>query len=111
MADYRRERQSYESRSGGDDRGRPRLRWEDCVLKERCEEGRRGGRLEEEDRRQRRALLADEAVKKLQAAPHGSPLTKGKRGRERCVPSPSKRSMSTKQGDICSGLSYLLRFT
>ena len=34
--------------------GRPRLRWKDCVLKERCEEDRRGGRLEEEDRRQRR---------------------------------------------------------
>ena len=29
MTDYRRERQSYESRAGGDDRGRPRLRWED----------------------------------------------------------------------------------
>ena len=28
-------------------RGRPRLRWEDCF--ERCEEGRRGGRPEEED--------------------------------------------------------------
>ena len=33
-------------------RGRPSLRWEDC--EERCEEGRRGGRLEEEDKRQRR---------------------------------------------------------
>ena len=33
-------------------RGRPRLRWEDCI--KRCEEGRRGGRLEEEDRRERR---------------------------------------------------------
>ena len=27
-------------------RGKPRLRWEDCV--KRCEEGMRGGRLEEE---------------------------------------------------------------
>ena len=33
-------------------RGRPRLRWEDCV--KRCEEGGRGGRLEEEDKKQRR---------------------------------------------------------
>ena len=33
-------------------RGRPRLRWEVCVKRE-CEEDRRGGRLEEEDRRQR----------------------------------------------------------
>ena len=33
-------------------RGRPRLRREDCI--KRCEEGRRGWRLEEEDKRQRR---------------------------------------------------------
>ena len=32
-------------------RGRPMLRWEDC---ERCEEGRRRRRLEEEYKRQRR---------------------------------------------------------
>ena len=50
-------------------RGKPSLRWEDCV--KRCEEGRRGGRLEEEDKRQRRVdKLSDEAVKKLRAAPH-----------------------------------------
>ena len=34
-----------------------------------CEEGRRGGRLEEEDRGGWKRL-SDEAVKKLQAAPH-----------------------------------------
>ena len=39
MKDYRRERQSYLSRAGGD---------------EGCEDDRRGGRVEEEDRRQRR---------------------------------------------------------
>ena len=48
MTDYRRERQSYESRAGGR-QGRPRLIFED-----RCEEDMRGGRLEEEDRMQRR---------------------------------------------------------
>ena len=48
----------------------PRLRWEDGI-KEGCEEGRRGRKLEEEDRRQRRGeKLSDEAVKKLRAAPH-----------------------------------------
>ena len=48
-------------------RGRPGVRWEDCV--KRYAEGRRGRRLEEEDRRQRRVELSDEAVKKLRAAP------------------------------------------
>ena len=46
MTDFRRERQSYESRAGGDEMG--------GLCKARCEEGRRGGGLEEEDRRQRR---------------------------------------------------------
>ena len=37
----------------------------------RCEEDKRGGRLEEEDTRQRRVeRLSDEAVTKLQSAPH-----------------------------------------
>ena len=43
----------------------------------KCEEGSRGGRLEEEDRggwkmlaNEAVKMLADEAVKKLQAAPH-----------------------------------------
>ena len=44
------------------------------LCKERCEEGRRGGRLEEEDMRQTHRggwkRLADEAVKQLEAAPH-----------------------------------------
>ena len=42
---------------------RPMLRWEAC--KERCEEGRRGGRLEEEEKRRREEKLSDEAVEKL----------------------------------------------
>ena len=44
-------------------RWRPMLRWEAC--KERCEEGRRGGRLEEEEKRRREEKLSDEAVEKL----------------------------------------------
>ena len=65
-------RAAYLREQGRRRRGRPRLRWEDCV--ERCEEGRREGRLEEEDKRLRRVektmSLLYEAVKKLRAAPH-----------------------------------------
>ena len=46
MTDYRRERQSYERREAKAEMG--------GLCKERCEEGRRGGRLEEEDTRQSR---------------------------------------------------------
>ena len=52
MKDYRRERQSYVSRAGGDEGGQ--YTEMGGLYKERCEEDRRGGRLEEEDRRQRR---------------------------------------------------------
>ena len=53
LADDRLPKRAAELREQGRRRGgRPRLRWEDCV--ERCEEGRRGGRLEEEDTRQSR---------------------------------------------------------
>ena len=51
MTDYRRERQSYVSRAGGDEGG---LGCDGRTLINRCEEGRRGGRPEEEDKRQRR---------------------------------------------------------
>ena len=53
MTDYRRERQSYESRAGADEGGQG-LDGRTVTVKtlERCEEGRRGGRVEEEDRRQ-----------------------------------------------------------
>ena len=51
MTDYRRERQSYVSRAGGDEGGLGR---DERTLINRCEEGRRGGRPEEEDKRQRR---------------------------------------------------------
>ena len=62
---------------------RPMLRWEAC--KERCEEGRRGGRLEEEEKRRREEKLSDEAVEKLGGGGGctSNTLTKGKIGRER----------------------------
>ena len=63
-------------------RWRPMLRWEAC--KERCEEGRRGGRLEEEEKRREGGKLSDEAVEKLGGGGSTSnTLTKGKIGRER----------------------------
>ena len=54
MADDRLPKRAAQLREQGRRRrGRPRLRWEDCVslCYERSEEGRRGGRLEEEDNR------------------------------------------------------------
>ena len=65
-------------------RWRPMLRWEAC--KERCEEGWRGGRLEEEEKSRRGEKLSDEAVEKLGGGGGGSTsntLTKGQIGRER----------------------------
>ena len=57
-------------------RWRPMLRWEAC--KERCEEGRRGGRLEEEEKRRREEKLSDEAVEKLGGGQHLKHHDKGK---------------------------------
>ena len=60
------------------------LRWEAC--KERCEEGRIGGRLEEEEKRRREEKLSDEAGWRSWGGGGGSTsntLTKGKIGRER----------------------------
>ena len=59
-------------------RWRPMLRWEAC--KERCDEGRRRGRLEEEEKRRREEKLSDEAVEKLGGGQHLKTLTKGKIG-------------------------------
>ena len=49
---------------------------------ERCLKGRRGGRLEEEDMRQKRVEQIIRCVGE-EVAGNTSPLTKGKRGRER----------------------------
>ena len=57
------------------------LRWE--ASKERCEEGRRGGRLEEEEKRRREEKLSDEAVEKWGGGSTSNTLTKEKIGRER----------------------------
>ena len=59
------------------------LRWEAC--KERCEEGRRGGRLEEEEKRRREEKLSDEAGWRSWGGggSTSNTLTKGKIGRER----------------------------
>ena len=54
-------------------RCRPMLIWEAC--KERCEEGRRGGRLEEEEKRRREEKLSDEAVEKLGRGGGAAPQT------------------------------------
>ena len=55
------------------------------LCKERCEEGRRGGRLEEEDTRQSR-VEKNSKWGSEKVAGITSPLTKGKRGRERSSP-------------------------
>ena len=71
MTDYRRERQSL-LRDQGRRRGRPRLRWEDCVKRDFSDIR----KAEEEDWKKKTGdrggwkRLSDEAVKKLQAAPH-----------------------------------------
>ena len=63
-------------------RWRPMLRWEAC--KERCEEGRRGGRVEEEEKRRREEKLSDVAVEKLGGGgQHLKHPDKWKIGRER----------------------------
>ena len=56
-------------------RWRPMLRWEAC--KERCEEGWRGGRLEEEEETEG-GKLSDEAVEKLGGGQHLKHPDKGK---------------------------------
>ena len=68
MTDYRRERQSYVSRAGGDER--PRLRWEDCVKRDVKKTGEEGDWKKKTGDRGGWRRIADEAVKKLQAAPH-----------------------------------------
>ena len=68
MTDYRRERQSYVSRPDGD--GGTRLRWEDCVKRDVKKAGEEGDWKKKTRYRGGCNILADEAVKRLQAAPH-----------------------------------------
>ena len=76
MPDYRRKRQSYVSRAGGYQGGQLNAEV-GGLCKERCEEDRRGGRLEEEDKRQRRLEKTNRRGGE-KVAGSISPLTKGK---------------------------------
>ena len=75
MTDYRREAELREE--GRMRRGRPRLRWEDCVKRDVRKAG------EEEDWKKKTRdrggwkRLSDEAVKKLQAAPPALDISTG----------------------------------
>ena len=83
MADDRLPKRAAELREQGRGRrGRPRLRWEDCVKRDVRKA------VEEEDWKKKTRdrggwkRLSDKVVKKLRAAPFLTP-NKGKRGRER----------------------------
>ena len=65
MTDYRKERQSYARRR----RGRPMLRWEDCVKREVKKAGEEEYWKKKTRDRGGWKRLSDEAVKKLRAAP------------------------------------------
>ena len=67
--------------SGQEEMREAMLRSEDCVKRDVMKAGEEGDWKKKTGDRGGWKRLADEAVKKLQAAPH--PLTKGKRGRER----------------------------
>ena len=70
MTDYRRERQSYESRAGGDEGG------QGCVKRDVNKAGEGGDWKKKTGDREGWKRLADEEVKKV--AGSTSPLTKGK---------------------------------
>ena len=61
-------------------RGRPRLRWEDCIKRDVKKTGEEGDWKNKTGDRGGWKRPADEAVKKLQAAPH--PLIKRKKRKE-----------------------------
>ena len=84
MANERLPKRAAELREQGRRRrGRPRLRWDDCVKRDVKETGEEGDWKKKTGDRGGWRRIADEAVKKLQAAPQ--PLIKGKRGRKREV--------------------------
>ena len=74
MADDRLPKRSVELRDQGRRRlrrrGRPRLRWEDCVKRDLKKAGEEGDWKKKTQDRVGWKRIADEAVKKLQAGPH-----------------------------------------
>ena len=71
MADDRLPKRAAELREQGRRRrGRPRLRWEDCVRRDVKKAGEEGDWKKKTQDRVGWKRLADEAVKKLQASPH-----------------------------------------
>ena len=82
MADDRLPKRAADLREQGRvRRGRPRLRWEDCVKRDVKKAGEEGEWNKKTGDRGGWTILADEAVQKV--AGSTSPLTRGKRGRER----------------------------
>ena len=76
MADERLPKRATELREQGRRRrGRPRLRWEDCIKRDVKKTGEKGDWKKKTWWRR----IADEAVKKLQAAPHPDKGKKRKR--------------------------------
>ena len=71
MADDRLPKRAAELREvGRRRRGRPMLRWEDCVKRDGKKTGEEGDWKKKTGDRGWWRRIADEAVKKLQAAPH-----------------------------------------
>ena len=71
MADDRLPKRAAELREQGRRRrGRPSLRWEDCVKRDVKKTGEEGDWKKKTGDRGGWRRIADEAVKKLQAAPH-----------------------------------------
>ena len=80
MADERLPKRAIELREQGRRRrGRPRLRWEDCIKRDVKKTGEEGDWKKKTGNREGWRRIADEAVKKLQAAPHPDKGKKRKR--------------------------------
>ena len=70
MADDKLPKRAAELREGRRRRGRPRLRWEDCVKRDMRKAGYKEGWKKKTRDRGGGKRLSDEAGKKLWAAPH-----------------------------------------